>query len=278
MIRKATLALLGLIAGIAAMAQASAYTPGRVAFTPVFDSSFSGYSQEISEMMQNKLTQIAMQNGVGSFSEQYVLTAQLVLDDKQVTQTTPAQYVVKLSCQLQAVDTDNKVLVGALTLPLTGVDRTEHRAYLAAIRQLNPRNPKVVSFVRAASDAIVRTYNELFDSYMASARELCERGSYDDALSQLAQIPSQTERYDEVRELSSDIYARSAKQQAAATAKAEARRQAENEAAEEAAQRERDREAQLQMQLALQKKAEAADRAKMVNKVKDWFLGSLKQA
>ena len=101
-------------------AQNANYAPGKVAFCPVFDTAFSGWSQEVTDLMQTKLTQIVMQNGVSSFSEQYVLTAKVALEDKQVTATAPAQYVVKLLVQLQAVDVNAQILIRELTLNITG--------------------------------------------------------------------------------------------------------------------------------------------------------------
>lgn len=264
-------ALLCLVAG----AQSANYAPGRVAFCPVFDTAFSGWSQEITDLMQTKLTQIVMQNGVGSFSEQYVLTAKIALEDKQVTATAPAQYLVKLLVQLQAVDVNAQILIRELTLNLTGVDRNENRAYVAAIRQINPRNPLIQSFIREASDAAVAAYNLHFNEYLDDARKLEAAGRYDDALYTLAMIPKDVERYPEVLALSTEIVDRQTKARKA-KASAQAAAAAKQEAADaEARQRERDLQVQQEMMAALQKKQESAQKTALVDKVKQWFLGSL---
>lgn len=256
-------------------AQSANYAPGKVAFCPVFDTAFSGWSQEITDLMQNKLTQIVMQNGVGSFSEQYVLTAKIALEDKQVTATAPAQYIVKLAVQLQAVDVNAQILIRELTLNLTGVDRSENRAYMDAIRKINPRNPLIKSFIQEASDAAITAYNNSIGVFLNDARSLEEAGQYDEALYTLAQIPKDVDRYDEVMALSGDIVAKQ-NQTKKAQAAAQAARDAEKAAAEEEAQqRERDLEIQKEMMAAMQKKQEKAEKTALVAKVKQWFLGSL---
>jgi len=273
--KKLILSLSALLLCLAAGAQSANYTPGKVAFCPVFDTAFSGWSQEITDLMQNKLTQIVMQNGVGSFSEQYVLTAKIALEDKQVTATAPAQYVVKLAVQLQAVDVNAQILIRELTLPLTGVDRSENRAYVAAIRQINPRNPMIKSFIQEASDAAVAAYNQHFGEYLEDARRLESAGRYEDALYTLAMIPKDVERYPEVLALSTEIVDRQTKARKA-KASAKAAEVARKEAADaEAQQRERDLQVQQEMMAALQKKQESAQKTALVDKVKKWFLGSM---
>lgn len=266
---------LSLVLGLSAAAQSVNYTPGKVAFCPVFNTAFSGWPQEITDLMQNKLTQIVMQNGVGAYSDHYVLTAKIALEDKQVTATTPAQFMVKLSVQLLAIDVNAQILIRELTLPVTGVDRSENRAYLAAIRQINPRNALVKSFIQDASDAAVAAFNRNLDVILKEARGLEAAGLYDDALYNLSLIPDTVDRYDEVWALSTEIVDRQQKAEKAAAA-ARAARAAEKAAAEEEAlQRERDFIIQQEMIAAMQKKQEEANKGALLEKVKKWFLGSL---
>ena len=267
--------LLSLVLGLSSAAQSANYAPGKVAFCPIYDTAFSGWPQEITELMQNKLTQIVMQNGVGSFSDQYVLTAKVALEDKQVTATAPAQYMVKLSVQLQAIDADAQVLIRELTLSMTGVDRSENRAYLAAIRQIKPNNPQIKTFINEASNAAVAAYNRNLTAYLQEARDLEASGYYNDALCILAQIPSNVDRYEEVMTLSSEIVARQTKSQKAAAAIQAAKAAEKAEAEAEALQRERDFQIQQEMLAAMQQKKENENNDKLVAKVKQWFLGSL---
>lgn len=254
-------------------AQSGNYAPGKVAFSPVFDTSFSGWSQEITDLMQNKLTQIALRNGVGGFSEQYVLTAKIALEDKQTTATAPPQFIVKLSVQLLALDMDAQIIVGERTLSLTGVDKSENRAYLDAIKKIKPTDPILVSFIREASESVVAAYNRNLDTNLADARQCYDNGRYDDALAILAAIPENVDRYDQVRDLSSVVVKAKIQKESAqrAAAAAEAARRAEAEA--EAQQREWDHQIQLEMIAAQQKKESKTDWLDVALKVGGFLLG-----
>lgn len=267
--------LVSVVIGLSASAQSVGYVPGKVAFSPVYDTAFSGWPQEITDLMQNKLTQIVMQNGVGSLSDQYVLTANIALEDKQVTATAPAQYVVKLAVQLLAIDVNAQILIRELTLNVTGVDRSENRAYLAAVRQINPRNPLVKSFIQEASDVALAAYNQNVAAYINNARALEQAGNYDEALYTLAQIPKDVDRYDEVWALSSEIVDLQTKAEKAEKSRvaAQAAQKAEEDA--EALQRQRDMEVQQQMIAAMEKKQKEQEKGVLVDKVKKWFLGSM---
>jgi len=271
--KRVVIILSALLLGCLCQAQEAGYTPGKVAFSPVFDASFSGYSKEISDLMQNKLTQIALRNGVGSYSEQYVLTAKIALEDKQVTATAPAQYVVKLSVQLLALDMDAKVIVGEHTLPLVGVDKSENRAYMDAIRKIKPSDPLIVSFIKEASSTVVAAYNRNMETNLANARNWYESGQYEEALACLAAIPEYADNYDRVRELSSTVVkAKQQKERAQrAAAAAAAAQRAEEEA--EARQREWDHQIQLEMIAAQQSKAKKTDWVDVALKVGGFLLG-----
>lgn len=267
--------LVSVVIGLSASAQSVGYVPGKVAFSPVYDTAFSGWPQEITDLMRNKLTQIVMQNGVGSLSDQYVLTANIALEDKQVTATAPAQYVVKLAVQLLAIDVNAQILIRELTLNVTGVDRSENRAYLAAVRQINPRNPLVKSFIQEASDVALAAYNQNVAAYINDARALEQAGNYEEALCTLAQIPKDVDRYDEVWALSSEIADLQTKAEKAEKARvaAQAAQKAEEDA--EVLQRQRDMEVQQQMIAAMEKKQKEQEKGVLVDKVKKWFLGSM---
>lgn len=254
--------LIGLMTG---QAQTSGnYTPGKVAFTPVYEESFEGYSSEIARQMDVKLHQVVLQNGVGSYSGQYVISARILVNDKQAVPTTPVRYRVSLTVCLLAVDVDAQIILNELSIPLVGVDQNEDRAILRAIQSFKPADPRVRAFVQEASDKVVAAYNESLNQLLDQARSSMSGGHYDEALALLAQVPADVDRYEEVRGLADEVCRRDQSRKSAAAA-----------SAAEELQRERDREIQQQMALALESKAKSRDKAKLVNKVATFLFGSL---
>ena len=124
--KKMTALMAMLLCSLALFAQSHSYTPGQVAFSPVFDASFAGFPAEVCSVMETKLTQIVMNNGCGSFSDRYAITARLVVEDKEVTATVPARYKVDMHVQLIAVDLEK---TGEWVVSADGVDTTVFSEY-----------------------------------------------------------------------------------------------------------------------------------------------------
>lgn len=187
-----------LCAGLSAAAQSDNVSPGKVGFTPMFVKTYAFLPQAAVDLMEQKLMQVAMRNGVASYSGRYVLTAKVAEEDTQMTATAPVQYVKKLSVQFVAYDMETKAVVGELTVPVTGVDKTPERATLAALRRIQPKNAKTTVFIQNASKAIVDAFNRNLESILKKAEYLANHGQYDEALASLAAIPQSVDRYDDV--------------------------------------------------------------------------------
>ncbi len=268
-----TVIMIMLLSAISVSAQS--YLPGKVAFTPVFGN-YTGFSDEVCSIMEQRLTQIVVSNGLGSYSNQYVITARIFTEDKQVTSTSPAQYVVNLTIQFTALDVENNILVGEVSVPVKGVDRTENRAYINAIRQLSASNQAIRTFIRKSTDNIIQAYNRSAWNLVTQADNMAAKGDYEGALATLASIPTEIDDYAKVQACSEKIYAESvSKKQTEAAAVAQQKAESEEKAAEEA-QREKDRQMQQAMAEALEKSNRESKRNATIEKVKGWFLGNIK--
>ena len=196
---KSLLALtLCVCAGLSAAAQSDNVSPGKVGFTPMFVKTYTFLPQAAVDLMEQKLMQVAMRNGVASYSGRYVLTAKVAEEDSQTTATAPVQYVKKLSVQFVAYDMETKAVVGEMTVSVTGVDKSPERAVMAALRRIQPKNAKTTSFVQNASKAIVDAFNRNLESILKKAEYLANHGQYDEALASLAAVPQSVDRYDDV--------------------------------------------------------------------------------
>lgn len=246
------------------LCSAQNYLPGKIAYTPIFGD-YTGFSEEICSLMEQRLTQIVLQNGLGSYSDQYVITARIYTEDKQVSSTVPPQYIIKLIIQFTALDVENDILVGEVSIPAKGVDKSETKAYLNAIKQLRPSNPAIHEFLLKSSKNILDAYNRNASKLMAQADQLASGGDYDGALAILASIPSDVDDYTQVQVRMKKVYSESLKKKAE-----------ERERTKEDAQREQDREMQIVMIQAMEKRNCESRKSATIEKVKEWFLGNLR--
>lgn len=194
-----------------------------VAITPAVTSELN-LPEYARKALYQKLIQIVTQNGFGSTSGELCLTANVLVTDKQVTATVPAQFVVSLEVSLFLVNLQEKVILAETTLPLKGIDKAENRAMAQAINNLNPRSPSVRNFMNQCRGKVVDYYTTRIPALLAKARSLADRMDYEGALAVLSAVPESVDEYPAVADAMAGIYVQKVDKEAATalqTAKAQ---------------------------------------------------------
>ncbi len=177
-----------------------------VSIRPMTPSEVDNLPKEARAALNNKLNQMVAQNGFGATSSQFVLTANLVLTDKQVTATAPANFVVKYEASFYVVDLLDKTILNEVSVSLTGVDRLENRAIVQAVNQINPKSSAIRAFMNNTRTKIVDYYNTRIPSLLTKAQGLADRNEYTAALEILSAIPETVDQYPMVSEQMTAIY------------------------------------------------------------------------
>ncbi len=176
-----------------------------VAITPAVTSELA-LPEYARKALYQKLIQVVTQNGFGSTSGELFLTANVIVTDKQVTATVPAQFVISLEVSFYLLNLQEKVILAELALPLKGIDKTENRAISQAINNLNPRNPTVRNFMNQCRTKVIDYYTTRIPALLAKARSLADRADYAEALAVLAAVPESVDEYPAVADLMVSIY------------------------------------------------------------------------
>jgi len=155
-----------------------------------------------------KLGQMVTQNGFGSNSSQFVLTANLVVLDKQATATTPVQFMVDLEVSVYLLDVAEGVAIDEMSFNVKGVDRLENKAMIQAINTIKPKSPKTAEFMADCRQKIIDYYAKRLPVIMTKAKSLADRDQYDEALSLLSGVPESLDQYPQVAELMNSTYIR----------------------------------------------------------------------
>lgn len=161
-----------------------------------------------------KLGQMVTQNGFGSYSNQFVLTANVVVIDKQVTAGAPAQFMVDLEVSVYALNVDEKVIFDEISFNVRGVDRAEHKAVIQAINQIKPRSAATQEFMNSCRGKIIDYYNARVPALLTKAQSLATRNEYQEALEVLSVIPESVDQYPMVASQMSAIYIKMINRQA----------------------------------------------------------------
>ena len=157
----------------------------------------------------NKLRQLlTTTNGVAGHVDFhcFALVPEYEVLGKSVTPGPPKQIVYQLQLSLQVLNTADGVVYEAYTTQLDGVGNTEQAAFSDVVKRLAPRTKELTSFISRAQDKILLYYNSNAEKLIARARTLEQTRRYDEALSVLMPIPSCCSGYDEVQQLTLEIW------------------------------------------------------------------------
>ena len=179
-----------------------------IAITPLLPAEVD-IPESLRPMLQQKLLQIATTNGYGSESDDFILTANVMVLEKTAVPTVPPQINLTLEVSLYVINRLEKVIVAEKSVQIGGIDKTENSAYTQALKQLNPRKPEIRSFMTSAREKIVEYYTEKLPALLAKAQSLADMGNTDEALAVLSTIPEVVPEYPLVAELMSEFYLKS---------------------------------------------------------------------
>lgn len=186
-----------------------------VAITPAVASSLD-LPEYAKKALYQKLIQIVTQNGFGSTSGDLILTANVLVTDKQMTGTVPAQFIVNLEVSLYLLNIEEEVVLDETSIALKGIDKIENRAMAQAINNLNPRSPAVRNFMNQCRTKVIDYYTTRIPALLAKAKSLADRANYEEALAVLAVVPESVDEYPAIAEQMVNIYLKKVDKDAAA--------------------------------------------------------------
>ncbi len=181
---------------------------GRVAIAAIVpdEAGVQGGSQR---MLQNKMMQIASQNGLGATEDraQFVMVPMITIINKDVTPTAPPQVSLRIEVSLYIVDVMSRTIFNQTSIELRGVGNTEERAYTQALNSINPRHGQFRGFIEKSKEKIIEYYNSQCDALITKAKALAGQKKYEEALFSLLFVPDVSrECYDKCMNISMDIY------------------------------------------------------------------------
>lgn len=187
---------------------------GRLAIAAIVPDE-AGLPAGAQRMLQNKMMQIATQNGLGAIEDraQFAMVPMIAIITRDVTPTAPPQMSMTIELSLYIVDAVSQNIFSQTSMQLRGVGRTEDAAYSQALRNLNPRQGQFKGFVEAGKTKIVEYYNSQCDVIISGAQALAAQQQYEEALFLLMSVPDVSrECFHLSMDLTADIYTEYANQ------------------------------------------------------------------
>lgn len=186
-----------------------------VAITPAVSSNLD-LPEYAKKALYQKLIQIVTQNGFGSSAGDLLLTANVLITDKQVTGTVPAQYIISMEVSLYLLNLQEQVVLDETSVTLKGIDKAENRAMAQAMNNLNPRSPAIRNFMNECRTKVIDYYTTRIPALLAKSKSLADRANYEEALAVLSAIPESVDEYPAIAEQMVNIYLKKVDKDAAA--------------------------------------------------------------
>lgn len=149
-----------------------------------------GVPQASWKVLESKLNRILTASGfVAEGHQRFILTANVNILTEDVTDTAPPKFAYTLSFDLYIGDGMSGTLYASTQIEAKGVGNTKDKAYMQALKGVNPRSPQLKEFVEVGKQKIVDYYNMHGEEILKRAQALANNQDYDAAMWELSCIP-----------------------------------------------------------------------------------------
>lgn len=182
---------------------------GRISLTPIVPEQMDGMPENARSVLENKLQQIATNNGLGGFDFQgrFILTSKIVLGTKDILPGPPPMHAYNMEVTFYIADAVMKTVFSTTTISAKGVGTNENKAYINGISNINVNAPQFKTFIEKGKQKIVEYYNSKCDFIIKEALTMASTDRYQEAIFNLMTIPDVVKDcYDKALEQVPGIY------------------------------------------------------------------------
>lgn len=146
---------------------------------------------EAKNLLITKLNQITSNNGMGGSqaNPRFIITANVNVGTKDIIAGPPQMIAQNIDITLFIGDAVTHTIFSNTTLSLKGVGTNENKAFIDAIKTINPKNKDVLSFLEEGKTKIINYYSTNCDFIIKDAQTLVKQEKYDEAIYQLSLVP-----------------------------------------------------------------------------------------
>jgi len=146
---------------------------------------------EAKNYLATKLSQISSNNGMGGsqVNPRFIITATVNVGTKDIIPGPPQMIAQNLEITLFIGDAQENIIFSNTILNVKGVGTNENKAFIEAIKGINPKNKEIVEFLETGKKKIIDHYTSQCDFILKDALTLSKQEKYDEAIYRLAIVP-----------------------------------------------------------------------------------------
>jgi hypothetical protein len=146
---------------------------------------------EAKNLLITKLNQITSNNGMGGsqVNPRFIITANVNVGSKDIIAGPPQMVAQNIDITFFVGDAVTNTIFSNTTLSLKGVGTNENKAFIDALKTINPKNKEVLAFLEEGKTKIINYYSTNCDFIIKDAQTLVKQEKYDEAIFQLSLVP-----------------------------------------------------------------------------------------
>lgn len=146
---------------------------------------------EAKNLLITKLNQITSNNGMGGSqaNPRFIITANVNVGTKDIIAGPPQMIAQNIDVTLFIGDAVTNTIFSNTTLSLKGVGINENKAFIDALKTINPKNKEVLAFLEEGKTKIINYYSTNCDFMIKDAQTLVKQEKYDEAIFKLSLVP-----------------------------------------------------------------------------------------
>lgn len=150
----------------------------------------SGLTKSAGDMLTKRIEQISNSaNFVVGSGSSIAIVPKLTYITKDVLPGPPAKYSLDFELSLYLIDVNTGSIYYSETMSLKGVDNSESKAQISAIKQIKPTSPQLTSMFVKGKQKVIAYYDENGGKIIAEAKRLSQMREYEKALYTILAIP-----------------------------------------------------------------------------------------
>ena len=148
-------------------------------------------SADARKLLDTKLSQVTSNYGMGgsSVNPRFIITASINVGTKDIIAGPPQMIAQNLDITIFIGDAIENKIFGNITTTLKGVGTNKNKAFIDAIKKINPKNKVLASLIEEGKTKIITYFNTQCDFTITEAMTLKEQGKYEEAIYKLSIVP-----------------------------------------------------------------------------------------
>lgn len=158
--------------------------------------------------LSNRLIRVVADNGLAASDgyAQFVISPEFSVLSKSILPGPPRSFIYDFELTLFIGDSFGQKIFTSTTLNVKGVGENENKAYIDAVRKVNPKSREIQDFIADGKDKIIDYYNNNYLNIIKKAQSLSVQKNFEEAMFLLMAIPECSKGYDSALKATAIVY------------------------------------------------------------------------